>query len=89
MQPIGIDGRRSECEGKREGVGAHGGGIVLPLLSFNLGVEAGQLGVAAVVLPILAYVFRDEKVRRRTVPVASSVIAAAGLYWLIERTLLG
>ena len=70
------------------GVGADGGGIALPLVSFNLGVEAGQVCVAAVVLPILVYLFREDKVRRRGVPVASAAVAVAGLYWLIERTLL-
>ena len=70
------------------GVGTNGGGIVLPLVAFNLGVEAGQMCVAAVVLPVLAGVFRSESVRRRGVPAASAVIAAAGLYWVVERTLL-
>jgi len=42
--------------------------------------------VAVVVLPVLASLFRSVKVRRRGVPASSS--AVAGLYWLIERTLL-
>jgi hydrogenase/urease accessory protein HupE len=70
------------------GVGANGGEIALPLLSFNLGVETGQVCVAAVVLPVLARLFRSDTVRRRCVPAASTVIASAGFYWLIERTLL-
>ncbi|MBL9202016.1 MAG: HupE/UreJ family protein, partial [Opitutaceae bacterium] len=35
------------------GLGAGGQGIALPLLTFNLGVEAGQIAIAAVVLPLL------------------------------------
>ena len=35
------------------GVGANGSGLALPLFSFNLGVELGQLAIAAVVLPLL------------------------------------
>ena len=55
----------------------------------NLGVKTGQVYVAVVVQPVLAYLFREEKIRRRGVPVVSSAVAVAGLYWLIERTLLG
>jgi hydrogenase/urease accessory protein HupE len=35
------------------GIGSGTGGIVLPLFSFNLGVELGQIMVAAVALPII------------------------------------
>lgn len=70
------------------GVGSHGGGIAVPLVAFNLGVEAGQVCVAAGVLPLLAWLFRSESIRRRGVRAASAVIAVAGLYWVIDRTLL-
>lgn len=68
------------------GVGANGGGIAMPLLSFNLGVEFGQVCIAAVVLPALLWLFREEKIRKRGVIGASAVIALAGMYWLAERT---
>jgi HupE / UreJ protein len=34
------------------GIGAGGGPAAIPLLSFNLGVEAGQLAIVALVLPL-------------------------------------
>ncbi len=38
---------------REAGIGSGAGGIVLPLFSFNLGVELGQIMVAAVALPII------------------------------------
>ena len=69
------------------GVGADGHGLALPLFSFNLGVELGQIAVAAVVLPIIWKLRKNEKFLRRGVPALSAVVALAGLYWLLERTL--
>lgn len=67
------------------GVGAAGRNIAMPLFSFNLGVEAGQMAVAAIVLPLLWQLRKHEPFARRSVPVASTLIAVAGLYWLLER----
>ena len=55
------------------------------LLSFNVGVEAGQLTVIA--LAFLAVgLFRERSWYRRAVVVpASLVIAAVGLYWSVQR----
>lgn len=69
------------------GVGNSGGGLVGPLFAFNLGVEAGQLVVAAIVLPIIWLLRKNEKFLRFGVPALSALVAAAGLYWLLERTL--
>jgi len=72
------------------GVGSKGGGgIATPLLAFNLGVEIGQICVAAVVLPLLWWAFRAERVRVWSVRLVSGLVITAGLYWLIERTVLG
>jgi hydrogenase/urease accessory protein HupE len=54
------------------------------LLTFNLGVEVGQLAVIAVVLPAIAWLGRRSW-RPRAVQVASVAVAAAGLVWFIER----
>lgn len=70
------------------GVGADGRGIAGPLLGFNLGVELGQLVFAAVVLPVFWWARAKPVFTRRWVPGLSGIIALAGLYWLIERTLL-
>lgn len=67
------------------GVGADGRGVAVPLLAFNLGVELGQLAIAAVVLPLLALARRSPAVERWLTPVASAGIALAGAWWLVER----
>jgi hydrogenase/urease accessory protein HupE len=69
------------------GVGQGGRGLLVPLFTFNLGVEVGQVAVAAVVLPIVWRLRKNEIFLRRGVPVLSAVVALAGLYWLLERTL--
>ena len=67
------------------GIGSGNFGIVLPLIGFNLGVEVGQLSVAAVVLPILWQLRKNRLFVRQWVPACSVVVALAGSYWLVER----
>ena len=55
------------------------------LLTFNLGVEGGQLTVIAAALLITAPVMNRRWYRPRIVVPASIVIAAIGLYWTIAR----
>jgi hydrogenase/urease accessory protein HupE len=69
------------------GVGA-GVKAVAPLLSFNLGVEIGQVAVAAVVLPLIWKLRQRPRFVVRYVPAFSILVAMAGGYWLIERTVL-
>jgi len=55
------------------------------LLSFNLGVEAAQLMVAVVVLPI-GFAFRNFRLYpARLLPGASCVVAALALVWFADR----
>jgi hydrogenase/urease accessory protein HupE len=61
---------------------------VAPLLSFNLGVEAGQIAVAALVLPLIWKLRQQPRFAVRYVPACSIFVALAGGYWLIERTVL-
>jgi hypothetical protein len=66
-------------------LGLHAGGIVLPLLGFNLGVEAGQLAIVGGFMP-LAFVARELIFYPRVVLQAgSSVILAVAGMWLAER----
>jgi hydrogenase/urease accessory protein HupE len=67
------------------GIGTSNVGVALPLFSFNFGVEAGQLLVAASVLPIAWKLKSLERFPRIAVPALSSVIACAGAYWFFER----
>ena len=68
------------------GVGQGGQGLAMPLFTFNAGVEIGQVVVAACVLPIVWRLRKNETFLRRGVPALSAVIAGAGLYWFLERT---
>lgn len=68
------------------GIGT-GVGVAIPLLSFNLGVEIGQIAVVLVILPILWKLHKSSFYHNRLVPIGSAVVALAGIYWLIERTL--
>ena len=70
------------------GVGRGADGIAMPLFTFNLGVELGQVAVAAVVLPLVWRLRKNEKFVARGVPAISAVVALAGVYWLLERTVL-
>jgi len=58
---------------------------LLALLGFNLGVEAGQLGVIAVVLPVLFVLGRRRWYAQIGVPVLSLAIATLASWWLVER----
>ncbi len=70
------------------GLGSDGQGLVLPLFSFNLGVELGQVALVAIALPLLHWARKSPQYDRRAQPVMSAVVAVMGLYWLVERTLL-
>jgi hypothetical protein len=59
--------------------------LVLALVGFNLGVEAGQLAIVAVFLPV-AFVLRRTLFYRQGVRVVGSLlIAALAAVWLAER----
>jgi len=70
------------------GVGAGGQGIVMPLFSFNLGVELGQVVIAVAVLPAVWRLRRNEQFLVRGVPALSGLVSLLGFYWLLERTVL-
>lgn len=67
------------------GLGTIPGGVIGPLLRFNLGVESGQLVVAAILLPLLFWAQKHERFATRLVPVGSCLIALIGGYWLVSR----
>ena len=66
------------------GIGA-GGGVALPLVSFNVGVELGQLGVAVVVFPLIWRYRKRPVFATRFAPACSILTSIAGVFWLIER----
>ena len=63
----------------------HRGALAVPLVGFNLGVEAGQLACVAVFLP-LAFALRGSRFYRLgTLPVASVGILLLAGGWFVER----
>jgi hydrogenase/urease accessory protein HupE len=61
--------------------------LLLSLLNFNLGVEAGQLAVVLLVAPVLMKL-KSKPWEPRMVTVISIAILAMGLYWFVDRAFL-
>lgn len=70
------------------GIGSDGTSIIVPLVSFNLGVEMCQMTIAALVLPLIWKLRERPQFVLRFVPASSCIIAIAGTWWLVQRTLL-
>ncbi|MDD2760324.1 MAG: HupE/UreJ family protein [Methylomonas sp.] len=69
-------------------ISSGGSGILLPLLSFNLGIETGQIAVAAVVLPMIWRLNNKAAFSEKFLKVCSGAISLMGAYWFLERTVL-
>lgn len=63
-------------------------GILLPLLSFNLGIETGQIAVAAIVLPMIWWLNNKVETAEKFLKACSIAVSLMGAYWLLERTVL-
>jgi hydrogenase/urease accessory protein HupE len=65
--------------------------IAVPVLSFNLGVELGQIAILLVIFPLLAWIRRApdptlaERRQRLLVRIGSAPILILGLAWLLDR----
>jgi hydrogenase/urease accessory protein HupE len=70
---------------KEAGLGSSASGLLVPLFSFNLGVELGQVAVAAVVLPLLWRLRRWRAYERHGQFYISLLVVFAGSYWLLQR----
>lgn len=68
------------------GIGTSSMAIAMPLGSFNAGVEAGQIAVAALVWPAIRQLHVRPALRLRLAPVCSVLIVIAGAYWFAQRT---
>ena len=62
-----------------------GGSAALSLISFNAGVEVGQLLIAVVALPIIWSLRRRQVFVTRLAPACSLIISVAGALWLVKR----
>ena len=67
-------------------VGLPAGDVFVPLLAFNLGVELGQVAVVCAVVPILRASARGLGERPVRLAVSTAIIAA-GLFWMVERSI--
>ncbi len=59
--------------------------LLVSLLSFNIGIEIGQLLVLLVILPALALLFRFVLTGRVGVVILSALVAHTGWHWMMER----
>ncbi|MXO82433.1 HupE/UreJ family protein [Altererythrobacter aestiaquae] len=75
--------------GALNAIGLPEGDILAALLAFNIGVEAGQLLVVAVVLGVLAFIQRcAAHALPLTIRVSAYGIGAIGAYWLVDRVIV-
>jgi hypothetical protein len=64
------------------------GDFLAALVTFNLGVEAGQLTVVALAFVLVGYWRRNAVSYRRLIAQPASIaIALTGLYWTVQRLL--
>jgi hypothetical protein len=59
--------------------------LLTSLLSFNLGVELGQLLVLALLIPALEVLFRVIVAERMGTIILSALVAHTAWHWLVER----
>jgi hypothetical protein len=69
----------------RETLQFAGSHLMTSLLSFNVGVELGQLLVLAVLVPALALFFRSGVPERTGTIVLSAIVAHTAWHWMIDR----
>jgi hypothetical protein len=62
-----------------------GSHVLTSVLSFNLGVELGQLLVLAVLIPVLDLLFRFVVAERLGIIILSALVAHTGWHWMTER----
>ncbi len=67
------------------GVGSGGVRTVVPLGFFNLGVEAGQVAVALMVLPVLWYLRTRQPLGLVVLRPCSGLVALCGACWFVAR----
>jgi hypothetical protein len=71
--------------GLKENLQFAGPHLLVALLSFNVGIEIGQIGVLLVLLPVLALLRRSVLAGQVGVIILSAVVAHTGWHWMTER----
>lgn len=69
-------------------IGLPGADFLTALITFNVGVELGQLAVIGLAFLCVGWFQENAWYRPRVVVPASLVIAIVGVYWTVERTVL-
>jgi hypothetical protein len=69
----------------RESMQFAGGHLALALVSFNVGVELGQLAVVAVAIPAFALLFRRVVAERMGTIIVSALVAHTAWHWMLDR----
>ncbi len=59
--------------------------MLTSLLSFNVGVELGQLLVLVLLIPVLDMLFRFVVAERMGTIILSALVAHTGWHWMMER----
>jgi formate/nitrite transporter FocA (FNT family) len=62
-----------------------GSHLLTSLLSFNVGVELGQLLVLVILIPVLNFALRRVVAERLGIIIVSALIAHTAWHWMIER----
>ena len=70
---------------RASGLAGSGAEIAMPLFAFNLGVEIGQLTVAAVLLPVLFMLQKHPWFQRFGVRAVSALVMLVAAWWLVAR----
>jgi hypothetical protein len=63
-----------------------GSHLLVSLLSFNIGIEIGQLVVLCVFVPALALLFRGRMAGRMGIIVLSAIVANIAWQWMVQRS---
>lgn len=58
---------------------------LLALAAFNIGIELAQVACAILVVPLMAWIFRNARFERVVLPAASLSVAALAASWVIAR----
>jgi len=69
----------------RETLQFAGSHLLTSLLSFNIGVELGQLTVLILLIPLLEALFRYVMAERMGTIILSALVAHTGWHWMLER----
>ena len=69
----------------RESMQFAGGHLAMSLLSFNVGIELGQLFVLALAVPVLAFAFKHVVAERMGTIILSALVAHTAWHWMLDR----